>query len=102
LLRYLNPPWLCNGTRLVIQKLMKNVIEASILNGKFRGENILIPRIPIIPTDVPIQFKLLLFPIRLAFAISIKSNFYLNLICLWIRFEYTMFFTRTTKKNYFV
>jgi hypothetical protein len=43
LLRNLNPPWLCNGTRLVIKKLMKNVIEAIILNGKFRGENILLP-----------------------------------------------------------
>ena len=40
LLRNLNPPRLCNGTRLVIKKLMKNVIEAIILNGKFRGENI--------------------------------------------------------------
>jgi hypothetical protein len=35
LLRHLNPPWLCNGTRLVIKKLMKNVIETIILNGKF-------------------------------------------------------------------
>jgi hypothetical protein len=35
LLRNLNPPRLCNATRLVIKKLMKNVIEAIILNGKF-------------------------------------------------------------------
>jgi ATP-dependent DNA helicase PIF1 len=35
LLRNLNPPRLCNGTQLVIKKLMKNVIEAIILNGKF-------------------------------------------------------------------
>ncbi|GFT72725.1 ATP-dependent DNA helicase pif1-like [Argiope bruennichi] len=74
LLRNLNPPRLCNGTRLVIQKLMKNVIEARILNGKFRGENILIPRIPIIPTDVPIQFKRIQFPIRLAFAMTINKS----------------------------
>ncbi|GBP88950.1 hypothetical protein EVAR_52289_1 [Eumeta japonica] len=47
---------------------------ASILNGKFRGENILIPRIPIIPTDVPIQFKRLQFPIRLAFAMTINKS----------------------------
>ena len=57
LLRNLNPPRLCNGTRLVLQKLMKNVVEATILNGKFRGENVLLPRIPIIPTDVPNEFK---------------------------------------------
>jgi hypothetical protein len=40
LLHDLNPPWLCNGTRLVIKTLMKNIIEAIISNGKFRGENI--------------------------------------------------------------
>ncbi|XP_057656828.1 ATP-dependent DNA helicase pif1-like [Diorhabda carinulata] len=74
LLRNLNPPRQCNGTRLVIQKLMKNVIEARILNGKFRGENILIARIPIIPTDVPIQFKRIQFPIRLAFAMTINKS----------------------------
>ncbi|CAD7001591.1 unnamed protein product [Ceratitis capitata] len=35
LLRKLNPPRLCNGTRLIIHKLMKDLIEARILNGKF-------------------------------------------------------------------
>jgi ATP-dependent DNA helicase PIF1 len=60
--------------RLFIKKLMKNVIEAIILNDKFRGENILLPRIPIIPTDVPIQFKRLQFPIRLAFAMTINKS----------------------------
>ncbi|XP_015185694.1 PREDICTED: ATP-dependent DNA helicase PIF1-like [Polistes dominula] len=74
LLRNLNPLRLCNNTRLVIKKLMKNVIEATILTGKFRGENILIPRIPIIPTDVPIQFKRIQFPIRLAFAMTINKS----------------------------
>ncbi|XP_055836640.1 ATP-dependent DNA helicase PIF1-like [Episyrphus balteatus] len=74
LLRNLNPTRLCNGTRLVIKKLMKNVIEASILNGKFRGENVLLPRIPMIPTDVPIDFKRIQFPIRLAFAMTINKS----------------------------
>jgi ATP-dependent DNA helicase PIF1 len=55
-------------------QLMKNVIEAIILNSKFRGENILLPRIPIIPTDMPIQFKRLQFPIRLAFAMTINKS----------------------------
>jgi hypothetical protein len=35
LLRNLNPPRLCNDKRLVIKILLKNVIEAIILNGKF-------------------------------------------------------------------
>lgn len=33
LLRKLNPPQMCNGTRLVIK---------AIMNGKFRGENVFI------------------------------------------------------------
>ncbi|XP_073990924.1 uncharacterized protein [Rhodnius prolixus] len=74
LLRNLNPPRLCNGTRLVIKKLMKNVIEGIILNGKFQGENVLLPRIPMIPTDVPIEFKRTQFTIRLAFAMTINKS----------------------------
>ena len=37
LLRNLNAPKLCNGTRLVIQKIMSNDIQATILSGKFQG-----------------------------------------------------------------
>jgi ATP-dependent DNA helicase PIF1 len=73
-LHNLNPPWLCNGTRLVIKKLMKNVIEAMILNGKCRDENILLPRILIIHINVSIQFKRLQFPIRLAFEMTINKS----------------------------
>jgi ATP-dependent DNA helicase PIF1 len=74
LLRNLNPPRLCNGTLLFIKKLTKNVMESIILNGKSRGENILLPRIPIIPTDVAIQYKRIKFSIRLAFAMTINKS----------------------------
>ncbi|PNF24041.1 hypothetical protein B7P43_G08625 [Cryptotermes secundus] len=50
-----------------------NVVEATILTGPFKGEYVLIPRIPMIPADVPFQFKRLQFPIRLAFAITINK-----------------------------
>lgn len=72
-LRNINPPRLCNGTRLAVKKLMSNVIDATILNGKFQGEDVLIPRIPMILTDMPFNFKRLQFPIRLAFAMSINK-----------------------------
>ena len=52
---------------------MENVIEATILTGPFEGEAVLIPCIPMIPTDLPFQFKRLQFPIRLAFAITINK-----------------------------
>ena len=74
LLRNMNPPKLCNGTRLAVKKLMPNLIEATILTGKAKGENVLIPRIPMIPTDMPFEFKRLQFPIRLAFAMTIIKS----------------------------
>ena len=55
------------------KKTMENVIEATILTGPFEGEAVLIPRIPMIPTDLPFQFKRLRFPIRLVFAITINK-----------------------------
>ena len=52
---------------------MENVIEATILTGHFGGEADPFARIPMIPTDLPFQFKRLQFPIRLAFAITINK-----------------------------
>ena len=73
MLRNINQPKLCNGTRLSVKKLMTNVIEAKFLTGPFKGEDDLIPRIPMIPTDLSFQFKRFQFPIRLAFAITINK-----------------------------
>ncbi|XP_044591378.1 ATP-dependent DNA helicase PIF1-like [Cotesia glomerata] len=74
LLRNLNPPQLCNGTRLIIKKITGNIHEATILTGKFKGKMVLLPRIPMIPSDSTIPFKRLQFPIRLAFAMSINKS----------------------------
>ena len=52
---------------------MKNIIEAAILTGKHQGENVLLPRIPMIPTDTPFEFKRLQFPVQLAFAMTINK-----------------------------
>ncbi|GFU36916.1 ATP-dependent DNA helicase [Trichonephila clavipes] len=46
MLRNINQPKLCNGTRLAVKKLMSNVTEATILTGPFNGEDALIPHIP--------------------------------------------------------
>uniref|UniRef100_A0A8D9BCK9 ATP-dependent DNA helicase n=1 Tax=Cacopsylla melanoneura TaxID=428564 RepID=A0A8D9BCK9_9HEMI len=73
LLRNIHPPELCNGTRLAVKKLMNNVIEATIIKGKFKGKDVLLPRLPIIPSDVPFEFKRVQFPIRPAFAMTINK-----------------------------
>ena len=73
LLRNLDAPRLCNGTRLCVKSLMPHVIEATILTGCAKGEDVFIPRIPLSPTDMPFEFKRLQFPVRLAFAMSINK-----------------------------
>ncbi|GFW59031.1 uncharacterized protein TNCV_2831371 [Trichonephila clavipes] len=52
---------------------MGNILEATILIEKFQGE-VLLPRIPMIPSGSPIPFKRLQFPIHLAFAMTINKS----------------------------
>jgi ATP-dependent DNA helicase PIF1 len=59
--------------RIKLINFCDNVVEATILTGPFKGEDVLIPRIPMIPTDMPFQFKRLQFQIRVAFAITINK-----------------------------
>jgi ATP-dependent DNA helicase PIF1 len=56
-----------------VKEMMKNFIEATRLNGKFKGEDVLLPRIRMIPTDMSFEFKRLQFPVRLAFAMTINK-----------------------------
>ncbi|UYV82493.1 hypothetical protein LAZ67_21002525 [Cordylochernes scorpioides] len=74
LIRNLDPPRLCNGTRLCITQMGTNVLQARILTGYFRGEEVLIPRIPIIPNDLPFKFRRLQFPVMVAFAMTINKS----------------------------
>ncbi|XP_068226006.1 uncharacterized protein [Palaemon carinicauda] len=66
----MDSPKLCNGTRLIIKILYLNLAEAQILTGCGTGENVFIPRIPIIPNDLPSSCKCLQFAVRLAFAMT--------------------------------
>ncbi|XP_060871344.1 uncharacterized protein LOC132945589 [Metopolophium dirhodum] len=74
LLRNLNPPKLCNGTRLQVKSLHKNVIEAIVITGCARGDIVLIPRITLIPTDYPFEFKRIQFPIKVCLAMTINKS----------------------------
>jgi ATP-dependent DNA helicase PIF1 len=73
LLRNLDPPVLCNGTRLCIKNLLPNVIEAEVTTGCAKGEIVFIPRIPLISEDLAFTFQRLQFPVRIAFAMTINK-----------------------------
>ncbi|XP_057335013.1 ATP-dependent DNA helicase pif1-like [Microplitis mediator] len=74
LIRNLNPPQLCNGTRLQIISLQRNIIEAKILTGCGIGETVFIPRIPIISADYNFEFKRIQYPIKLCFVMTINKS----------------------------
>ena len=74
LLRNLNPPKLCNGTQLRMIRLIKNIIEATILTGSGTGESVFIPWIPVIPNNYPFEFKLSQFPVSICLAMTISKS----------------------------
>jgi ATP-dependent DNA helicase PIF1 len=54
--------------------MLNNIIETTILNGKFKGEDVLLPRIQMIPTDMSFGLKRLQLPVRLAFSMTINKT----------------------------
>ncbi|EOA28676.1 hypothetical protein CARUB_v10024900mg [Capsella rubella] len=67
---------LCNGTRLIITRLGKRIIEAEILTGTHVGKRVLIPRISLTPTDAkwPFKLKRRQFPVRVCYAMTINKS----------------------------
>ena len=57
-------------SRYIVIRLHANVIEATISCGPYKGEAILLPRIPLIPSDseLPFQFRRLQFPCKPGFS----------------------------------
>ena len=54
ILRKIEPPKLCNRTRLVAKKMYNNLIEVTIFCGKFKGSHVFIPRIPLVTSNYTI------------------------------------------------
>ena len=67
---------LCNGTRLQVIDLKKNVISAVVIIGTNIGEKIFIPRMNLIPSNagMPFKFQRRQFPIALYFAMTINKS----------------------------
>jgi hypothetical protein len=87
--------------------MMNNIIETKILNVKFKGEDVLLPRIPMIPTDMSFEFKRLQFPVRLALAMTInkaQGHRYIATVCglltRWKTVRFIRVHTRRKNKKY--
>lgn len=67
---------LCNGTRLIVTELGKNVIAARVVSGQRAGKKTFIPRMTLIPADsgLPFKFQRRQFPICLCFAMTINKS----------------------------
>ena len=77
LLRNLDPRnGLCNGTRLQVVMMCRNVLKVRIVSGNsdFIGKEAFIPRIKICPSDFPFKFERLQFPIILSYCITINKS----------------------------
>ena len=61
LLRNIEPPRLCNGTRFVIKNMYENVIEAIIITGTFKGQEVFIPKITMTTSNYQFEFRRLKF-----------------------------------------
>jgi hypothetical protein len=67
---------LCNGTRLVITRLAKKVLEAIVMTSSNIGDVVYIPRICLTVRDPKWPFTLhrRQFPIRICYAMTINKN----------------------------
>jgi len=77
LLRNIDQPnGFCNGTRLQVNDLEKNVISTTVIIGKNVGDKIFIPRMNLTPYDssIPFKFQRRQFPISLCFAMTINKS----------------------------
>ena len=74
LLRNLDPPRLCNGTRLRITQCGKQIFEGEIMGGTHDGEKVMLFKTPLQSKEnnkrVPTPFVRKQYPVRLAFAMT--------------------------------
>lgn len=73
LLRNIEPPLMCNGTRMIVKKLSSKIIQATILNGPAAGKDVLIVSMKLSPSDTCYKFSRLQFPVKLSFAMTINK-----------------------------
>ena len=98
----MNPPKSCNGTRLglIVTKVYDDLIEYKIITGPGAGEITFIPRTPLAPSDHPIPFRRLHFPLRVCFAMTIKGCSILYVMLLRDVSFYMLWVGRVTRPKF--
>ncbi|XP_026428548.1 ATP-dependent DNA helicase PIF1-like [Papaver somniferum] len=77
LTRNINPSaGLCNGTRLIVTRIMARTIQVKIITGSAAGQSAVISRIVIQPTETHLPFILrrVQFPIKVCFSTTINKS----------------------------
>lgn len=79
---------LCNGSRLVVKRFYKYLIEAEIAFGDNKGQTVYLTKMPLEPTDIALPFSIrrVQFPIKPAFAFTINraQGQTLDKVLLWL------------------
>ena len=67
---------LCNGMRLLVLNVHNAVIHCKILTGTQSGNEVLIPKLKLAPSDANLPFTLqrIQFPIRLSYSMTISKS----------------------------
>jgi len=67
---------LCNGTRLIVTKMERYILEGRVISGSKVGEKVYIPRLSLTPSDtrIPFKFQRRQFPIFVCFAMTINKS----------------------------
>lgn len=67
---------LCNGTRMIVTKCLKNCVECEVICGTFLGTKHFIPRMELCPSDTKMPFKLVRkqMPLQICYAMTINKS----------------------------
>jgi len=67
---------LCNGTRLIIIRMGRFVLEGQVISDSNIGDKVFITRLSLIPSDIriPFKFQRRQFPIAVSFAMTINKS----------------------------
>jgi ATP-dependent DNA helicase PIF1 len=101
LLKNLNSSRLCNGTRLHLTSLKKNIIKTEILTRCAKGEKIFLSKIPLYPNDFPVKFRRVQFPIKVCFVMTINKAQHLTLTYCGVDLENNCFNKLFYQNKYF-